>query len=297
MQILIAHSEAAQDREVAFSIAQYLRDRGHNAHAGDELYGRAAGPHPANRMTFWYFSIADPFVEDFFRKSDAMIAVSLGAKPPAHNVTFELGSFLYRDRDLPHTLPVVLLRSPNSEIPEFLTRHKAVTDLVVDDPKNSFRLLAPHLERIQELFKKRRKQVFLSYASCDIEVVDPLYRRLTDDGYNVWFDRAKLVIGEDWDSKIIRAIRDSIAFIACFSDSSVGKRGYFQVELRRSLGVAEEYPEGSLFILPLRLNNCEVPENFKKYHWCDYTRTDAYAALTAAIDQALYDDATREAAE
>ena len=52
-------------------------------------------------------------------------------------------------------------------------------------------------------------------------------------------------------------------------------------------GVAEK-PDGTIFILPIRLNDCEVPEMLKKYQYVDYyggvdQKERVYASLIASL--------------
>jgi hypothetical protein len=39
----------------------------------------------------------------------------------------------------------------------------------------------------------------------------------------------------------------------------VTKEGYVQREIRRAIEVAEEKPEGTIFIVPVKLEECDVP--------------------------------------
>jgi TIR domain-containing protein len=45
----------------------------------------------------------------------------------------------------------------------------------------------------------------------------------------------------------------------CFSRRSVAKRGFFQAELRYALDIAACVPLGEIFLVPVRLSDCEVP--------------------------------------
>jgi len=53
----------------------------------------------------------------------------------------------------------------------------------------------------------------------------------------------------------------------------------FQKELRRSLEVAEEIPVGDIYVIPVKLDDCEVPESLKKYHWCQSRDSNGYNHL------------------
>lgn len=41
-------------------------------------------------------------------------------------------------------------------------------------------------------------------------------------------------------------------------------------EIRLALDIADEKPDNTIFIIPLRLEDCRVPERLKRWHWIDY---------------------------
>jgi len=64
--------------------------------------------------------------------------------------------------------------------------------------------------------------------------------------------------------------------------------GFFQKELKLALDTAAEKPEGTIFIIPIRIDHCEVPEMLTKYQYVDYfgdieQRTRVYNSLIASL--------------
>lgn len=104
-----------------------------------------------------------------------------------------------------------------------------------------------------------RIQVFLAYAEEDRPVVRKLYAALQQAGFEPWMDQEKLLPGQNWSRAIDRAIDLSRFFLGCFSQRSVVKRGYFQSELRYALDLAARIPDEQIFMIPVRLNACELP--------------------------------------
>ena len=99
-----------------------------------------------------------------------------------------------------------------------------------------------------------RLKVFLCYSSSDKSVVRNLYQRLIHtSGIDPWLDEEKLLPGTEWDREIRKALRQSHAVIVCLSLDSVKKEGYIHKELNYALDVAEEKPEGTIFIIPAKL--------------------------------------------
>ena len=104
-----------------------------------------------------------------------------------------------------------------------------------------------------------RVRVFLAYAKEDRSEVRKLYEALQEAGFEPWMDEEKLLPGQNWPRAIQRAIELSDFFLICFSRRSVAKRGFFQAELRYALDVAACVPLEEIFLVPLRLTDCEVP--------------------------------------
>lgn len=126
-------------------------------------------------------------------------------------------------------------------------------------------------------------RVFLCHASDDKPHVRSLYRRLLADGASPWLDEEKLVPGQDWELEISRAIRQSDVTVVCLSRSSVEKRGFVQREIRVAMRTAEEMPRGSIFVIPARLEPCDVPEELRHLHWVDLFDPKGYSLLLRAL--------------
>jgi hypothetical protein len=58
--------------------------------------------------------------------------------------------------------------------------------------------------------------------------------------------------------------------IVCLSKTSVTKEGYVQKEIKKVLDISDQKPEGAIFIIPLRLENCEPPRRLASWHYADY---------------------------
>ncbi|MGA8029311.1 MAG: toll/interleukin-1 receptor domain-containing protein [Bryobacteraceae bacterium] len=108
-----------------------------------------------------------------------------------------------------------------------------------------------------------RVRIFLAYADEDQADVKKLYQELHKAGFEPWMDREKLLPGQNWPRAIERAIELSDFVLACFSHRSTVKRGHFQCELRCALEVAGRLPLEDIFLVPLRLDDCDVPRHIK----------------------------------
>lgn len=112
--------------------------------------------------------------------------------------------------------------------------------------------------------------VFLAYAAEDAPVVERIYAELENAGFAPWMDRRRLIPGQDWRRAIQGAIETADFFVACFSSISVKKRGNFQRELRLAMECAERAPVGEVFFIPVRLDECRLPEEIRRrWHYLD----------------------------
>jgi len=106
--------------------------------------------------------------------------------------------------------------------------------------------------------------IFLAYAEEDRVAVKRLFDSLKKEGFDPWMDQEKLLPGENWPRAIEEAIESADFFCVCFSNRSVGKRGYFQSEVRLALDRATYLPFGDIFLVPIRLSECVIPREISK---------------------------------
>src|SRR5688500_9649920 len=120
------------------------------------------------------------------------------------------------------------------------------------------------------MLNKFDKTVFISYANEDARDAERLSRDLKNAGVGTWRDKDSIRAGENWKLAISRAIKNSRYFIPLFSSKSVGKIGYVHKEFKYAIDVLENYPPSEIFIIPVRLDNCEIPyERLESLHYAD----------------------------
>lgn len=97
------------------------------------------------------------------------------------------------------------------------------------------------------------------------------YRVLKHAGYRPWLDEEELFPGQDWELEIPAALRASEAVVVFLSKVSVSKRGYVQREFRLALDALQEIPQGRIFVIPIKLDDCDVPPLFRNLQWSEWT--------------------------
>ncbi len=129
----------------------------------------------------------------------------------------------------------------------------------------------------------RKLRVFLCHSKGDKTQVRSLYHRLAADGFDAWLDEEKLIAGQDWDLEIRKAVRTVDVVVVCLSNDSVNKAGYVQKEIRFALDVADEQPEGAIYIIPARLDDCQVPSRLTKWQWINLFEEKGYEQLRNSL--------------
>jgi len=132
--------------------------------------------------------------------------------------------------------------------------------------------------------QSRPLRVFLCHAKEDILAVSKLHRQLKNEGWiDPWLAEKNILPGQDWEFEIRRAIKSSDVVLVFLSHISIIKEGYLHKELRLAINVADEKPEGTIFLIPLKLDDCDVPESLKKKQWLDYFAVGSYERLLDSL--------------
>jgi hypothetical protein len=133
--------------------------------------------------------------------------------------------------------------------------------------------------------KPQKLKVFLCHASENKPIVQGLYDRLSAAGFDPWLDSHFLLPGMDWDLEIQKAMRSSDAVIVCLSKISVVKEGYVQKEIKYAQEIQKEKPEGTIFLIPLQLEKCEIPFSLQDVQWGEYFESDGFELLVKALNK------------
>jgi hypothetical protein len=117
----------------------------------------------------------------------------------------------------------------------------------------------------------RPLRVFLCHSSNDKPAVRELYQKLRAEAWiQPWLDEEELYPGQDWNMEIEKAVEAADAIIVCLTKNSINKEGYVQRELRIVLDFADYKPEGTLYIIPVRLEECDPPRRLRSWQYADY---------------------------
>lgn len=135
--------------------------------------------------------------------------------------------------------------------------------------------------------KAKQPQIFLCHASEDKARVSEIYKRLTAMGFKPWLDKRDLLGGQRWQLEITQAIKASDFVLIFLSGASVQKRSFVQKEFKLALDVLQEIPQGEIYVIPVRLDDCEVPQEFHELHWIDLFEKEGFENIIKSIQAGM----------
>ncbi len=126
-------------------------------------------------------------------------------------------------------------------------------------------------------------QVFLCHASADEPSIRKLYEQLHHDGFKPWLLEEDLLPGQEPQLEIPKAVRQSAAVLVCLSKQAVSTAGHVHKEIKLALDVAAEQPEGAIFIIPAKLEDCRMPERLRHLQAVNLFEQGGYDRLVRAL--------------
>ena len=129
-------------------------------------------------------------------------------------------------------------------------------------------------------------QVFLAHSKEDKPLAWEIFHLLQLDGFIPWIDKGNLVPGQDWELEIEKTVQASQALIVFISSSAMNRSGYLHKEIRLAIEVANQQPQGAIYIIPICLDNCEPPKQLSHLHYSMIPResvADIYITLRSSL--------------
>ncbi|MCC6260423.1 MAG: toll/interleukin-1 receptor domain-containing protein [Anaerolineales bacterium] len=130
---------------------------------------------------------------------------------------------------------------------------------------------------------------FICYAKENKQIIRAFSEKLKAEGWiDPWLDEDDILPGQVWQERVIEAVRKSHVVIIFLSKVALTNDGFFHKEMKLALDTAAEKPEGAIFIIPVRIDDCETPEVVAKYQYVDYFgssehKARAYSFLLASL--------------
>lgn len=102
-------------------------------------------------------------------------------------------------------------------------------------------------------------KIFISHSEYDTKIAIRLYQDLKKAGALPWMEKSDLLPGQNRENTVRLAIKKSDYAIILISSQSVKQRGFVHKQRKFAMDVHDEVPESGIFVIPVRVDDCEIP--------------------------------------
>jgi hypothetical protein len=115
--------------------------------------------------------------------------------------------------------------------------------------------------------------VFICHAHENKEFAASLYKELENAGFRPWLDKESLRGGDQWDEIIKKSIKKDIDYVIVLQSRELNRRieGYVHTEIKMALERHAQFRKMFRFLLPVKINDCEILEELSHLHTIDCT--------------------------
>jgi hypothetical protein len=166
------------------------------------------------------------------------------------------------------------------------TSHVANFENIKIDDTKSVVVIGSHNTVISG-YVEQPANIFISYARSDTATVREIYGALLGKNHYPWMDVFSIKAGEDWFRAINKAIDECEIFLAILSKNSVSRRGVIQKELKKALDKLDEMLPGDIYLIPIRIDDCPIPESLNRIQVLDWDSGNGESKLLEAIKAGL----------
>ncbi|CAG0971064.1 hypothetical protein ANRL3_01503 [Anaerolineae bacterium] len=148
------------------------------------------------------------------------------------------------------------------------------------------RIVPDNLPNVREFFTRGsiKKQmgkikVFISYAHKDQSFVQSLDNELAKYSIEVWYDRKRgvgLQGGDTWEHRLESELGSSTYVLVVLSSASTHSGSFVENEYQFALNK-------SVRVIPLLLEDCQIPLSLTKYQYVDFAHQNFSVALTQLL--------------
>lgn len=249
------------------------------------------------KYAFEKIDVESTFLDNFesaqyllsIERFDALIIDPVVLKYKERRLNYSEGlKLIERIKEHYKTMPVII-NSAVDDLDEYFEQYHISVDSYVIKSLDESALVSEvikslGLEKEYKASSKKQAKIFISYARQDFSKAYAIYEVLRQMEYSPWIDNENILPGQDWESEIEKAIQNSNFFLALLSSNSISKEGYFQKELKKGMSILDEKPEGAIYLIPVRLDDCEVPKRFQRIQWCNAFEDHGLDRLLEAIE-------------
>ena len=114
---------------------------------------------------------------------------------------------------------------------------------------------------------------FISYSRSDFQFAEKIARKLQEQGLGIFFDEVSILYGQNIPLAIESAIASSLKIIFIVSSESLSSQW---VSFERKLDWEEIYLKNQNKVIPLLIEDCQLPKDISKMRYINFTNEDLY---------------------
>jgi serine/threonine-protein kinase len=126
-------------------------------------------------------------------------------------------------------------------------------------------------------------RVFLAHCAEDKPRVRELRDQLLKMSARPWLDEDDILPSRVWQTAVESGLKQADVVLVCFSQTYVEKGGYLRRELQLALELAAEHLPDEIFLIPVRLDECDLPEEFQRRQRVDLYDENGFSKLLRAL--------------
>lgn len=132
----------------------------------------------------------------------------------------------------------------------------------------------------------RQRRVFIMYSHADQAIAEEIVEKLKQFGYNPWFDMDEIAPGQRIAETIDNGLAQSAVALLLVSknldfDGAIGK------ELKIALATMKSKDELFSPVIPVRLDETEVPLALANVSWINLCNSDSFEQLDRGLKRVL----------
>jgi len=130
----------------------------------------------------------------------------------------------------------------------------------------------------------KSSSIFICHAKEDTKFISFLCQKLKEKGFSPWLDNQNILPGQNRNIEIRRALKSAQFILVCLSHNSLTKRGYLNKEIKWSIDRFEEMLEEDIFLIPVKLEEFELPDYFSNIQAVNLYEEEGFEKLLSALN-------------
>jgi isopentenyl diphosphate isomerase/L-lactate dehydrogenase-like FMN-dependent dehydrogenase len=147
-------------------------------------------------------------------------------------------------------------------------------------------IISIYISRMKQK-RMRQRRVFIMYNHADRAAAQELVQKLKASGYNPWFDADEIAPGQKIAETIVDGISQSAVAILLVSKNLNLEKSILGEELKVALATMTSKDESFSPVIPIKLDEAEVPQALAGIHWIDMRGKESFEKLEKGLKRVL----------